>query len=291
LDLLERGLSGSELTSLLLSVARARAAAVTPALLLASYAESRFTTPANVDPRRLVEVERRLWAALPPEFDGVALSPVAPLGACSAVGPVDQNVVVSTTRGSEVVSDATNVLALEAALRRRQQDRDGVVHLAASHRVLRAQVFDAPDAYAHFHLFNLVSSARDRGSGETEADLMSAHLAYWCRVLCVLAPQARFRLGYRIWRAGAVAERFRERVLPDVAATGVEVYEDTARTRGDGYYRDVAVAMYADGPSGEVEFGDGGLTNWTAQLMGDAKERCLTSCISTERVLGLMTAR
>jgi hypothetical protein len=38
---------------------------------------------------------------------------------------------------------------------------------------------------------------------------------------------------------------------------------------------------------GVVEIGDGGLTDWTAQLAADAKERCLISCVSTERWLAL----
>jgi hypothetical protein len=36
---------------------------------------------------------------------------VTPLGTCHVVAPVSQNRVVSTVRGTEVVSDSTNVLA------------------------------------------------------------------------------------------------------------------------------------------------------------------------------------
>ena len=35
---------------------------------------------------------------------------------------------------------------------------------------------------------------------------------------------------------------------------------------------------------GAIELGDGGLTTWTAQLIPDAKERCLVSCLATERL-------
>lgn len=35
---------------------------------------------------------------------------------------------------------------------------------------------------------------------------------------------------------------------------------------------------------GQTELGDGGFTTWTAQLANDAKERCLVSCIATERL-------
>jgi hypothetical protein len=51
------------------------------------------------------------------------LSPVTPLGTCGVVGPVSQNRVVSTVRGTEVVSDSTNALAVEAATRRRDRPK------------------------------------------------------------------------------------------------------------------------------------------------------------------------
>jgi hypothetical protein len=34
-----------------------------------------------------------------------------------------------------------------------------------------------------------------------------------------------------------------------------------------------------------IELGDGGFTTWTGQLMGNAKERCLVSCIATDRLV------
>ncbi len=37
-------------------------------------------------------------------------------------------------------------------------------------------------------------------------------------------------------------------------------------------------------PMRAVEIGDGGFTTWTTWLMGNAKERCLVSCIATERL-------
>jgi hypothetical protein len=113
-------------------------------------------------PRPVWQLEARLWSLLPDEFAGVDLSPVAPLGSSSALGPVSQDRVISTTRGSEVVSDPTNVLALEAASRR-QRSGAPAVSLACCHRVLRGQPFDAPGAFQHFRLFALVTSARDRG--------------------------------------------------------------------------------------------------------------------------------
>ena len=113
--------------------------------------------------------------------------PSPPLGTCSAVATVNQDKVVSTIRNTEVASDPTNVLALEAAVRRRAgADR---VDLATCQRVVRAQREDAPGMFAHFQLFALVSSARDTGSGRTEAQLLLDHLSFWHDVL---GERARF---------------------------------------------------------------------------------------------------
>ena len=104
-DALVNGLSASELQSVLLDVSRERAAKVTPARLLQRWQQDRFVRPSPADPRQLVKTRQRLWERLPARFEGVELSPVTPLGTCSAVATINQNQVVGTTRGTEVASD------------------------------------------------------------------------------------------------------------------------------------------------------------------------------------------
>jgi hypothetical protein len=173
-----RGLPQTDLQTLLIAVARARAAQVTAADVMRRWQQDRFVRPAASDPRRVAAVEARLWQLLPAGFTGIELSPVAPLGTCAALAQVSQNRIVTTVRATEVVSDSTNALAVEAAVRRRGQPRDGHTDLAACQRQLRAQDF-GPGAAAHFRLFVLVSSARDAGSRRTEASLLTRHLGYW----------------------------------------------------------------------------------------------------------------
>jgi hypothetical protein len=60
----------------------------------------------------------------------------------------------------------------------------------------------------------------------------------------------------------------------------VRVVENPSRERGRGYYAGFAMRLSVH--AGELEIGDGGLTTWTAQLTGNAKERCLISCMATE---------
>jgi hypothetical protein len=285
-EALESGLAPTDLQTLLLAVARVRAAKVTAARLLRRWGEDRFVRPSTSDPRRLAEVEGALWRLLPDRFAGVELSPVAPLGTCSALGPVDQHRVVSTMRGTEVLSDPTNALAVQAAARRRGQDPAGRVDLAASHRVLRAQRFGPGDA-PHFRLFALASSARDRGSGRTEADLLVEHIGFWQRILAEVVPAIATCVTITVFGRRVLAERLHDTIRPALAGNAVHLVEDPARTHGAGYYAGAAIGLRAETGGGTVDLGDGGLTTWTGQLLGDAKERCLVSCVSTERLAGI----
>jgi len=281
------GLPPTDLQSLLIDLSRDRAATVTPARLAQRWEADRFVQPATLDPADLSAVVTRLWQLLPDTFAGVELSPVTPLGTCAAVGAADQNRVLGTVRTVEVVSDLTNVLALEAARRRRTSG--AAVHLAACHRLLRTQRF--PDGWSnHFQLFALVSSDRDRGSGRTEAALLTAHLSYWQSVLSTVLPGHAVEVRYSAFDNPALEERYRDTVLPAVTGaadpattTSITWRPDHDRTRARGYYRSGALLFTAGG----IELGDGGFTDWTAQLLADRKERCLISCLSTEALLRL----
>lgn len=282
---LETGLAPTDLQTMLMAVARARARKVTAARVLQRWRQDRFVRPSACDPRRLAQLEAKLWHLLPERFAGVELSPVAPLGTCSAVAPVDQHRVVSTVRGTEVLSDPTNALAVEAAARRREQGVDGRVDLAACHRVLRAQQFEPGNA-AHFRLFALASSARDRGSGRTEAQLLIDHISFWQRVLAEVLPTAATRITVTVFGHHVVAERLHDTIHPALTGTPapVPVIEDSTRIHGAGYYAGAAIGLRADVRGQMIDLGDGGLTTWTAQLINNAKERCMVSCLSTERL-------
>lgn len=281
---LERALPPSDVRSLLLDVADARARAVRPREVLNRWTTDRFVRPAQVDARTLAAVEARLWSVVPRAFEGVALSPVAPLGTASAVAPVSQRRVVTTMRLSEVVSDSTNALAVEAAVRRARLPAGTDVDLAASHRQLRAQ--DPGAGTAHFHLFALVSSGRDRGSRRTETELLTRHLEAWRAVLEHTIPHRDPTIAITAWEPGYADV---VRMLVARSAGGpVRLVEDPERTRASSYYAGLGLRLLADG--GAVELGDGGLTTWTADLLSNAKERCVVSCIATERLVDLISA-
>jgi hypothetical protein len=282
-ETLGSSLSPAELRAALLGVARARAADLTPADVLRRWAEDRLVRPTTGDPRRVAAVEAQVWRLLPADFQGVNLSPVTPLGTCTVVAPGSQDRIVSTMRGNEVMSDLTNTLAIEAAVRRRPQAPDQEVHLAACTTVLRAQPFPAGRSQ-HFRLFGLVSSARDTGSGRTQARLLLRHVRLWQQTLADLAQHLSPRIEIAAFDDDVVAERLADSVLPAVRRD-VPVALLPGRERGRGYYAGAALLLSL---GRDTEVGDGGLTTWTAQLTGNAKERCMTSCLATERLASLL---
>ncbi|MEV5555228.1 hypothetical protein AB0L44_16375 [Nonomuraea wenchangensis] len=268
LDVLAGRLSGADLTTLLLEVMRRRAGELSPADVLRRYGHDRFAAPGAVGFRDLRRVEDAALSALPPGFEPVVLSPLAPLGACSALATVDQNKVISTVRNGEVAADPTNALALEAAVRRRAAGGAEPVRLAAVQRVVRAQHVEGAARFAHFTLFALVTAGRDTGDHTFERRHAAEHLAILgdaVRACGAGEPEARITV---------LDERF-ERVAAALGGT-----PDPGRESGRGYYSGLCFKVYAGG----MEVGDGGFTDWTPRLLGNRKERLLISALGLDRL-------
>src|SRR5262245_17325870 len=104
----------SELLPALLEVVQRQALRRRPRELARQYLRDAFVWPSAVDLRTTLAFDR-VALDVASEFEALLLSPLAPLGVCSVVSPTHQDRAVSTIRGSEVVSDPTNVLALECA--------------------------------------------------------------------------------------------------------------------------------------------------------------------------------
>ncbi|WP_406076463.1 hypothetical protein [Micromonospora sp. NBC_00858] len=80
-----------------------------------------------------------------------------------------------------------------------------------------------------------------------------------------------------------VRERLADTVRPALDGGAVPLVDEPERRRGQGYYTACSIRITVLG--GSLEVGDGGFTDWTARLSGDAKERCLVSCLATERLV------
>jgi hypothetical protein len=264
---LAENLQPSEVWSLLLEVMERRSQARAPAMVQQQWATDRFVRPAPVDQRILRELDGHLLDVAK-NFEALELSPVAPLAACSSIALTSQNRTVSTTRGTEVVSDPTNVLALESAQRLRKDSRQ-VVRLTTCHRCVRAQDFPKqPGFAAHFRLFCLTTAGRERKDRAFVAAALVEHIqlhlsaldrleqhgyAFGERWVHILATPANESLGSRI--AGEI------RGVP--VATGVleHGYYDGLRFRID-------VGRSADQ---KIPLIDGGAFDWLHKLTSNHK--------------------
>ena len=277
------GLSGSDLTSLMLAVARRRAALETPAGLLRRYRSDRFVQPAGASWQLLRAAEDQLAAHLPPGTELVGLPPLVPLGTHAVLGPMSQDKVVSTMRATEVAADPTNALALEAAVRRRRGDNADPVRLAAFQRVVRAPR-PQPGFLPHFSLLGMVTAGRDDGGHRFELAAVAEHVR---SLAAGLAAAGLGRPQLACTPLSATGEALAAALPAALAGTPLDLVTDRERQSGRGYYRDLCFKLNVPVGPGWAEIGDGGFTDWTARLTASAKERLLISGVGIDRVVAL----
>ncbi len=292
-SILAEQLTPTDLQSLLLEVYRLKSAQRQPSEVLSQYESDRFARPSRISPLRLYAWEQTAFSNLPPEFEPLALAPVCPLGTNSTAAPVAQNWAVATVRNTEVVSDSTNVLALECAIRRRELLRANpksteTVHLAASHRLLRAQHYESPNLVSHFSAFALVSAGRDQGTLSFELSALALHIRFYLKALrAFLGPAVPLSLAVTDWRSNGGRSLLEAQLLSPIRSElePIECAFDDTRTSGRGYYVDLCFHISTTHPSGRrLELVDGGVVDWTQKLLSNAKERLVISGIGSERL-------
>ena len=284
------GLGPPDLQSVLLEVHRRLAGRLQPPAVLQRYADSRFVRPARVDPRVLSAFEQLAWSLLPDGYHPIELSPLSPLGTCSTLAAVDQNKAVATDRNVEVVSDSANVLALEAALRRRAalRETDGgesIVRLAASQRQVRAQHY-GNRLPAHFQLLAVVTAGRASPKSSFECRALVEQVGYFVLLLRSWFPSGK--VGVAVTDFLGRSRLIEDQVLAPLRelAPEAEMRVDLDRQAGRGYYLDLCYKLYVGADSGaSVEVGDGGSTDWTRKLLSDRRERLVIGGLAPERLV------
>jgi hypothetical protein len=279
---LASGLGGSELASVLLEVMARRAGARKPRDLLAQFRSDPFCAVAPLDQRVVHAIDAELFAAAH-GFEALELSPVAPLATCSAVALTDQNRVLSALRGTEVVSDPTNVLALECA-RRLQIEPSRPVHLATSQRVVRAQPLPRPPIPGftqHFRLFVLAS-----GGAETKDHAFTVEsVVAQARVLLA----ALERLEHRGFALGA--RRIDVLTTPERRPLGARIASElgcpaTLKPLEHAYYSaGIRYQIWVTAPDGAVlPLADGGAFDWLKELGSNRRAVFVASGIGSQLI-------
>lgn len=274
-------LSGSELNSLLLEVFDRKAGQVKPSQLLQQYQTNRFVRPAVVDVLQLRAKELSTLQLLERSgFIPLELSPVTLLGTCSAVAPVSQKKIISATRGTEVLSDATNAIALYIADKKKAKNNTTVQKYCTTHRHVRTPPVKIKGHSPHFTIACCVSAGRDTGSFTFELNALREHFQTLQAVLAQvfhleiqyfkLQPRAGYKQG----------EQLISKTLDDLG-NNFPVVIDTASAAND-YYQGIQYKAIITVHGHDIEIADGGFVNWTQQLLENRKERCFISGLGVD---------
>ena len=262
----------SDCVPLLLKLAHVFASRKRPSELLHQYARDAFVAPCLLDQRLANQLDALALEAAN-GFDAVLLSPLAPLGCCVGVSPSHQDRIVSTLRGTEVVSDPTNVLALECAQRLAKAPATPV-RLCTVHQTVRAQRFAAKRAHTqHFRLFALAEAGLRRAEHAFEVEAFVRHAQVFGTLLDACERALGCRYANRVVKL-LVANDCRPlgaRVLGGLRAAmpALPIEEGTIESA---YYAGVRVLFDAETPEGQrVNVADTGLFDWVGKLTSNAR--------------------
>lgn len=290
LQLLGEKISLSDLNTLLLEVFRNITEDSSASELLQRYANNRFVYPTEINPLQLKILElNTLETAQRFSYTPIQLSPVAPLGSCSIVATADQNKIISALRGTEVVADATNLLALHIChsikMGKLIQDEDSI-RLSTTHRHVRAQNYNNPGSLPHFHLFCMVASGKDRGSYTFEKQSLLEQLLVYQEIFTAffntnIKVSLNSRSGY------ADSEGLMDRMIDFIKEKSpeIEVDENTKEANDNHYYKGLQFTIIVNIKGQEIHIGDGGFVDWSQKLLDNKKERMLISAIGLDRLL------
>jgi len=291
MELVEKfsALSNSDFNSLMLEIFQSRANDTAPAEIVKAFQSNRFSVPSEVDPvaYHILETEF-LSVAQKLDMKTVLLSPSVPFASSSVFGCVNQNNVVSAVRGTEILSDPTNMLAIIIAekLKNKKIDNTAPIHYCTTTRVLRAQVFpNTGRHFAHFGIFCIVSSGKDNGSYGCERALLQKQLSFYKKLLldkydANLSIVLRKRRGYS--DADGFLKKMAELIKNEFPKTPLSFdleHED------NNYYKGINYNMTMEKDGNKIEIGDGGFVDWTQKMTNNKKERCLISGIGLDRLL------
>lgn len=280
-DDLSRLAPGAALPTLL-AMCRAQAARRRPADVFAQYLRDGFVEPAPLDQRLVHRLDGYALDAAS-AFEAMLLSPVAPLGVCSTIAPTSQDRTLSALRGTEVVSDPTNVLALECA-RRLKADPGSTVRLCTVHQVLRAQALPPVKGFTrHFRLFALASAGRGRADDGFEIEAVVEHVSVFDRLFDAVAAigcAVRGREARVMTHPGADTLGHRVASALSTALPHVKVVRAPFEAA---YYDGLRVLFGAEAPEkGWIPLADTGRFDWAARLTANRKQRFVASGTGTQ---------
>lgn len=278
-DVLNNDLSGSELNSVLLDVFNKRVQRETAASLLHKYERNKLVRPYDTDLVKFKEYELNCYKILAASgFDPIELSPVAQMGTSSVLATVDQMKVLTALRNTEVQADPTNAIALHYALQRKKGvPVQQTCNYSNISKIIRTQAFSNPHFTPHFTILCQVSCGRDTGSFGFEKTELLKHLSV-ARHICKTV------FGIRQFCFELIPCKGYDPLCPLITACLSYIRDKDPELlvavvepdRDNNYYYGFRIKMKIVLNDVTYEIGDGGLLDWTRQLLANKKERMMT---------------
>ena len=285
-EILSEELSGTELNSLLLEIFNRRTKKISAAGLLKLYDLNRFVKPADLPALSLKRSEVDLLEIfVKHSFSAIELSPVSVLGSCSVVATADQNKILSALRGTEVLADATNAIALHIASEKNNTSshpQSTMANYCTIPRHLRTQAIDESKGFTpHFKIACAVTAGIDTGDYNFEKESLTSHI----RVMNAIfkdyykVDDISFRFlcrgGYD--NSHILASRVHKHIIQQIPKCSITIIEKPQEDID--YYRGIQYKIDIQFKGRTWEIGDGGFVDWTQQLLQNKKERMLSTGI------------
>jgi hypothetical protein len=296
LNTIGKKLSGAELNSILLEAFRLRTLTYSPAQLLRHYQNNRFVKPADTPVLKLKQTELDLLKVFAEHsFLPLELSPVTSLGACSVVALADQKKILSALRGTEVMADAANAMALHICDMKKSKawipkTLDEKLRLSTIQRHVRTQSITGRGFTPHFKIGCLVTAGLDTGNFSFEKDSLLEQIFLMKKIFkdYYKVDQLSFRLlcrkGYPdCFKLPFEVSEFIQKKYPDIH---LEIVKNPEKENG--YYKGIQYKVDIKLKDKIYEIGDGGFVDWTQQLLGNKKERFLITGFGFEFMYRIM---
>jgi hypothetical protein len=189
-------------------------------------------------------------------------------------------------RGTEVLADATNAIALHICdLKQHNKEvsnRSDLISFSTIQRHLRTQSISGKGFTPHFKIGCLVTAGMDTGSFAFEKDALNRHIGAMKELYInyhkVDAISFRFlcrKNGYD--SSERLAEEVKNFVVRNHPGISIEIITNPEKEID--YYKGIQYKVDIRVNGKTYEIGDGGFVDWTQQLLQNKKERMLSTGI------------
>ena len=289
-------LTGTELNTVLLDVFADATSKLSPPKLLNRYQLNRFVKPSDLPVLELKRMELDVLELFNSfNFQPIELSPVSVLGSCSVVATADQDKILSALRGTEVLADATNSIALHVCdLKQRtknSRDQAEMISFATIQRHVRTPQIAIKGFTPHFKIGCLVTAGTDKGSYSFEKESLRQHIVLMKELYMnyYKVDGIRFRFlcrtnGYD--SSERLAEQVKEFVVTKHPSIVIDVIPKPEKEID--YYKGIQYKVDIDVRGKTFEIGDGGFVDWTQKILQNKKERMLSTGIGFDFMYRIM---